>query len=723
LSLIGIHSEVDLINHENDGMLTIDDDEFMDALEDNFNGVRRLFVAEGTTTDGDVEYINHTNNTVAGEYDINITQAATQTQETGSVVLTNGIGAGDIEVLTITQGGKTAAVTLDGDTGENGSTIDNIVNAINSELNTEYAQKIIGNVKNTTDSGQTTAITSNTVWSAIYSGGVDAGLVTGTEYEITFQGHTRNGKEVSGSYTISDADTDTVQGLLSAIESTYGYEVTASIDTDGYLVVTDNITGNSDLDLTITEPGSLNFGEVVTSNLVGGERLTKNAGADAIIATDSFSDIDNHGLTGGETIYYYGYKSNGVAVEGSYTLQGDLSDTLQNFLSDIAATYGGDVAAGLQDGRIVITNGSTNSSLGIEIIEPGTVDFGIISGGVTGRYGIDITASKDGSDHLVLTSDDYGSNANFVISESRATTNTDYNQIIYTNTANTTKASNGDIYVTSSTTWDDIYGTGTIENGDTITISGTDRNGDALDTGIPEDLIYTIDVTNNMNDLLTRIEDVFLNDTSASTTVEARIEQGKIIIEDQTSGVSQISLTLTYEDVGGSGTGNLDLGAFDQSAERDLDLGLVNITRSGLDVVGTINGEAATGSGQTLVGDAPGTDETTSVEGLTIRYTGPSTGAQGTVKITMGTAELFDRVLYDITNISDGYLDFRLDSMGERVNDLKYDIEDMEARLNLKMEVMINKFVAMELALSKIQNQSQWLTGQINASFSGWAWS
>jgi len=46
----------------------------------------------------------------------------------------------------------------------------------------------------------------------------------------------------------------------------------------------------------------------------------------------------------------------------------------------------------------------------------------------------------------------------------------------------------------------------------------------------------------------------------------------------------------------------------------------------------------------------------------------------------------------------------------------------MEDFLDRKMESLINRFVAMELALSKIQSQSQWLTGQINASFSGWGW-
>jgi flagellar capping protein FliD len=34
---------------------------------------------------------------------------------------------------------------------------------------------------------------------------------------------------------------------------------------------------------------------------------------------------------------------------------------------------------------------------------------------------------------------------------------------------------------------------------------------------------------------------------------------------------------------------------------------------------------------------------------------------------------------------------------------------------------MINQFVAMEVTLSKLQSQSEWLTGQINASYSGWS--
>ena len=734
LSLIGINSEIDFNDHKNDGKLSIDDDDFMDALEDNFADVRRIFVAEGTTTDGDVEYIYHTNDTVAGTWDINITQAADQSQETGSVVLTNGIGAGDVEILTITQGGKTAAITLDGDSGENGSTIDNIVNAINSELETEYTQSIMGNIKNTLSDG-TTAITSSTVWSAVYSDGSTAGLVTGNDYEIGFTGHKKNGLEVAGSYSISDADVDTVQGLLSAIEAAYENEVSAEINSYGYLVITDNTTGNSNLDIAITEPGSLNFGAVTTSNLVGSVRNTIGAapGGNAITSATKWKagadGIFGSTIALNDTFTFFGQTADGSAVEGSYQVTDIDIDTVAGLLTAIKnayeAAYDSDVDAIIQDGRIVIKDGLSNSTLGIEIIEPTGkgVDFGTISGGVTGRYAVDVTASKDGSAHLVLTGDDYGSDLSFTVSQGRASANTDYNKIIYTNTANTTDASNGDIYITSSTTWTDIYGAGTIETGDTITISGTDRSNNALvPSGVS--LIYSIDVsTDTVDTLLTRIEAVFADLNNIDPTdVEARIEQGKIVIEDQDTptGTSQITLTLAYNDLTGDPAGTLNLGTIDQSTERDLDLGLVTGTQSGLDVVGTINNQSATGAGQTLTGDAPGTGETTSVEGLVIKYTGDETGDQGKVKITMGVAELFDRVLYGITNAADGYLDFRLESMADRVDDFEDDIEEMEARLSRKMVMMINMFVAMELALSKIQNQSSWLTGQINAATSGW---
>jgi flagellar hook-associated protein 2 len=63
---------------------------------------------------------------------------------------------------------------------------------------------------------------------------------------------------------------------------------------------------------------------------------------------------------------------------------------------------------------------------------------------------------------------------------------------------------------------------------------------------------------------------------------------------------------------------------------------------------------------------------------------------------------------------------FKQDSLQDRITDFETQIEQMEARLERRMVVMIRRFVAMEIALSKIQNQSTWLAGQITAASGVW---
>lgn len=555
LSLIGFSSD-------NSGKLSLNSDKFMTELADDFSGVRRLFVAEGSATDGDVQYVSHAKETIAGEYPVNITAASTQASASGTANLAAGIGSG-IETLTIKDGNNIASIVLEA--SGNGSSITNIVNAINSELSIAKAQSLMGNVKLTTNASQTTAITSSTTWSAVYSGGVAAGLANGDE--ITFSGHKKNGSAVSGSYLISDTGVDTVQGLLSAIESAYGNEASAAINSYGYLTITDSTTGNSAFDISITEPSgkNLDFGSVTTSNLVGTARNTKGTGASAITSTDLFGDIDGHGAGGG-TIYFGGYTANGEAVKGSYVV--NLADPLSTFLSAIETAYGGTVDASLADGRIVLSNGTANSTLGLEIFEPSSsnINFGTMAGGQTGRYSMSVSASDSGADdHLNLTHNYYGT-----------------------------------------------------ESGFTIQVSGN-------------------------------------------------------------------SLGLTD-----------------------------NQTYAGTDVAGTINGEPATGIGQVLIGDAPADGDTTSIEGLEIKYTGSATGDQGTVKITMGVAELFERALNEITNTADGYLGYRIESTTDSISAFDRSVDDMQERLNIKMQTMINRFIVMEGALSKLKNQSSWLSAQIN---------
>jgi len=414
-----------------------------------------MFVAEGTTTDNEISYVSHTKDTVAGNYAVTINTVAVQASRTGSIVLTNGIGAGLTETLTITDTStnRVATISLDGNASQNGSSIDNIVNAINSELDTERTQTLVGSVANSKTTAAGGGLTTgSTKFNEIDTGG-DANDLSDNDI-ISFTGTTRTGRSINNSYTISDVSTDTVQDFLSAIEKAYENSVSATINASGEIVLTDITDGDSQLSITITEPGSLDFGTVLTSN----------------------------------------------------------------------------------------------------------------TGGVTGRYAMEITASKDGSDQLVLTHDSYGSGFGFTLDEP-------------------------------------------IAPGDYLGIDGT---------------------------------------------------------------------------------------------------------YAGVDVAGTINGEAATGTGQILVGDAPpDISSSTSVEDLTIKVTSTTTGSKGNVKLTMGVGERMFNDIDSIIDQFDGLLTIRMDGLQDTIDNMQKSILAMEGRLAMETLRLNQQFVALELNLSKLQSVSSFMAQQL----------
>jgi flagellar hook-associated protein 2 len=109
---------------------------------------------------------------------------------------------------------------------------------------------------------------------------------------ITISGTDHAGLSVSGTFIITDKNTDTVQDLLTEIESVFGGNVTASVDSAGKIVVTDSVAGTSQLTLTLTENneggGSLDFGTFssTTTGIAGGQA---QAGQDASLVVDGIT--------------------------------------------------------------------------------------------------------------------------------------------------------------------------------------------------------------------------------------------------------------------------------------------------------------------------------------------------------------------------------------------------------------------------------------------------
>lgn len=59
-------------------------------------------------------------------------------------------------------------------------------------------------------------------------------------------------------------------------------------------------------------------------------------------------------------------------------------------------------------------------------------------------------------------------------------------------------------------------------------------------------------------------------------------------------------------------------------------------------------------------------------------------------------------------------MDFKLDSLQDQIDDYETKMAAKEALLERRKENLVNRFVMMETALSRIQNQSAWLQSQIN---------
>jgi flagellar hook-associated protein 2 len=318
------------INLDNDGQLTIDQTILNNNLQTRFNDVQALFSIKPYISATSLEYADAGRLTQAGNYAINITQAATQSSLTSPTALGGTLGSG--ETMTITENGKTATVSLTA-----GMTMADIVNALNTEASASYAQILAGSESLYSDAGHTAKITANTTWNSVYnSAGASANLVNGDV--IAFSGTGRSGETMQGSYRITNSATDNVQGLLSAIEQAYGNTVSAGISSDGQVTVTDRQTGNSSLSISfdMASAHSLSFGTVNETNSGG----TKGRFALAVTAS---ADGSNKLVL---THHDYGFV-NSFTVSESADLLWPAGDQTANNGKDVAGTIDGKTATGV----------------------------------------------------------------------------------------------------------------------------------------------------------------------------------------------------------------------------------------------------------------------------------------------------------------------------------------------------------------------------------------
>jgi len=136
-------------------------------------------------------------------------------------------------------------------------------------------------------------------------------------------------------------------------------------------------------------------------------------------------------------------------------------------------------------------------------------------------------------------------------------------------------------------------------------------------------------------------------------------------------------------------------------------LGGAPVATAGLDVEGTINGVAATGSGQLLSDTSSG-----SSAGIKLEITGGALGARGKVQFSRGYADTLDKLAAGFLG-SGGALSARTDGIAAAIESIDDRREQMERRLE-DVETRIRaQFTALDSLLGRMSATSTFLTQQL----------
>ena len=361
------------ISFDRSGKLSVDDERLTEVLAENLDDVRKLFVAQGNASDAGVEFISSNKNTKAGEFAVEVSQAAQKASLIGSIDLSGGLAEDQTLTITDKATGQPAVIEL-----KAGDTTDDIVDKINTSVASDVAEVRRGSIANTTDG--TAAITADTAFAGIFGAGVAAGDT------IRINGTTHGGSSITETFTIDDPDNQTVGDLLTSVRRMFDGKVSATVDAEGRIVVTDNQVGPSSLTVTLIEEneggGNLNFGSIdvevegrlsieVTASNEDGKLTLEHSGFGARNGFSIEQSVDQLGIAAGA--------SDGTDVEG--TINGEEADGFGRILS---GKIGSETVEGLSL-RVSLTQEEVDSSdaergnvsliFGIARQLSGTLDF------------------------------------------------------------------------------------------------------------------------------------------------------------------------------------------------------------------------------------------------------------------------------------------------------------------------------------------------------------
>ncbi len=197
-----------------------------------------------------------------------------------------------------------------------------------------------------------------------------------------------------------------------------------------------------------------------------------------------------------------------------------------------------------------------------------------------------------------------------------------------------------------------------------------------------------------------------LDATVAKINADSRLKD--VIVASNDNG----TLKIDSKRYGASGNFTVVSNFAAASNNSGVGVGGSGTTVAGVDVQGTINGEAATGNGQFLTGNTGNA----TTEGLQIQYTGTALGNVGTIGFSKGIGVQTNDIVGSFTDTVNGLLSLSTQALQSDSDQLQKQIDDLNTYLATRTTDLRQQFAAMETAMAAAQQQSSRLSSLQSSS-------
>ena len=524
-----------------------------------------------------------------------------------------------------------------------------------------------------------------------------------------------NSTSVSTKTITVDSSNNTVSSLRDYINAG-DYDVTASIinDGSGYRLVLSATSGEKNsLEISVDD------GDTTDSDTAGLSRLAFNGTATNMLQTQAAADaelkingldITRESNTVSEAIsgvtltlnkadvganYNLSVSRDSSAIEDQITALVESYNTFAAHINDITKYDSGTGESGVLIGDTTLRTlySQVRSTLfsaqsGLTGSVRALADMGILSNEKTGQLEVD-------EDKLAtaISSNIGGVRALF------ASTGTSTDSLVkFVSNNSLSKAGTYAVSVSTLATKGTFSGTSVLPN---FTMAGS------IDIDA-ENNNFTIRVNGTTSSSITLTAGNYTSGNTLAAEIQKQINADDNLKDAGTSvAVSYESASnrfvITSPSYGSSST--VAFTSVDTNSLAELGFAAINGT-TGLDVVGTINGKTATGSGQFLVsseGDS---------QGIKVGILGGATGARGTVTFTRGVADQLYTLAESYTK-TEGMLADKTDSLIESSEDIDVEFEKLDYRIEVLQAQLLRQFTSMDTVVNQLNSLSSFLTNAL----------